>query len=474
MSEGIEAAGHRRLVTRNFMVLSAGELVGRLIGFAAMVYAARALGPDAYGVIGFALAIILYFQISVDGGLELLGPRLVAERGDERGDLLTTIVVGRLIVAAAAAAVLLAFAFPVLPSPEDRVLALYGLTLLGTALSTRWFHIGLDRGASVAASRVLLGLLSLGLVWLWVRGPEDVGRVPVAFAVAELGAAALLFAWLFALGVRPGRFRPRLARRAWRAAGALLASMVLGLLIYNADFILLRVFRGRADVGLYLAAYALISFLGQLGNAARVSLIPTLARVRDRTDVLAEVNASALARVSLVGLPVAAGGFLVGGDLVRALFGPEYGPSAAPLRILIWTILWLLWRSVLEAHLIARDQQRLVLRATAIAAALNVALNLWLIPLYGLVGAASTTLFTEALRLALVGRYARANAYGKVAAGRLWRPAVATGVMSIGLIALPIANAWARVGIGTALFAVAALAVGTVGRDAEGRPVLRI
>ena len=57
-----ETASHRRLVTRNFLVLGSGELIGRLIGFAAMVYAARVLQPETYGVIGFAIAIVLYFQ----------------------------------------------------------------------------------------------------------------------------------------------------------------------------------------------------------------------------------------------------------------------------------------------------------------------------------------------------------------------------------------------------------------------------
>ncbi len=462
------AAPHQRLITRNFVVLSAGELAGRLIGFAAMVWAARALGPEAYGVVGFALAIILYFQAAVDGGLELYGPRLVAAGRSDRGELLTTIVAGRSVIAVLAAGLLALVAFPVFPAPEDRVLALYGATLLGVALGTRWFHVGLERGLPVAVSRIVYGVLTLGLVLVWVRAPEHVTRVPLAYALADLGAAALLAVWLWALGVRPGRFRLSLAKRAWGGAAPLLATVALGLLIYNADFILLRVFRGRAEVGLYLAAYALISFLGQLGNAARVSLIPALARVRARPEVASEINASALARVSLVGLPVAVGGFLVGGDLVRDLFGVAYAGAAAPLRILIWTIAWLLWRSVFESFLIARDAQGLVMRATAAGAALNLALNFVLIPAYGLAGAAVATLLTEAVRLALVIRYAGASGYGPPAWGRLARPAVATALMGGTVWLVPLADAWARVGLGIGVYAAAALALGIVRRGPDG------
>lgn len=474
MSDPVEAASHRRLVTRNFLVMGSGELIGRLIGFAAMVYVARALQPETYGVIGFALAIVLYFQSVVDGGLELYGPRLLAEGRDSVGDLLTTIVASRLAVALMSGLALFVFARLALPSPEAEVLAFYGLTLLGFAVSTRWVHVGLDRGLPVALSRLAYGVLTVILILLWVRGPADASKVPVAYALADLAGAVMLVGWLLAIGVRPGRFRPELARRAWRASAPLLATSALGLLIFNADFILLRVFRGREEVGFYLAAYALITFLGQLGNVARISLIPTLTRVRDQPDVEAEINHSALARVSLVALPVAVGGFLVGADLVRDLYGAEYQSAALPLQILIWTITGLLWRSVLEAFLIARDEQGLVLRATALVAGLNLALNLVFIPRYGLPGAAVTTLASEVVRLALIHRYARRTGYGRIALARLWKPAAATAVMGLVLWLAPLPNPWLRVGIGVLVFVLATLAFRVLKRDSHGRLTLAL
>lgn len=474
MSGPPDFSGHRRLVTRNFIVLGGGELVGRLIGFAAMVYAARALGTEAYGIIGFALAVILYFQSLVDGGLDLLGPRLAAQRPEQIPDLLASIVGSRLLVAALVGLVLAVTAFPLLPSPEDRVLALYGLTLLGFALSTRWLHVGLDRGAPVAASRLLGGALTVGLVLAWVRTPADVGRVPVAYAIAEAIASLVLFGWLLRSGIRPGRVRASLVLPAWRSAGPLLASVLLGLVVYNADFVLLRIFRGRTDVGLYLAAYALISFLGQLGLVARLSLIPTLSRVRDDPEVEADMNATAAARVSLIGLPIAVGGFLVGGDLITSLFGADFAPAGMPLRLLIWTLLLLYWRGVIEAFLIARDQQRYVMRATAAAAVMNVALNLLLIPRYGMTGAAAATVATEAVRLGMIGRFAAATGYRGATFGRLVRPLAATAAMALVVVLFEDGNPWASIGFGIGAFVAAGLAVGLVGRDGSGGWALRV
>lgn len=462
------SARHQRLITQNFVILGGGEIVGRLLGFAAMVYAARALEPEAYGVIGFALAVILYFQSVVDGGLELYGPRLVADEETDTGDLWTTIVVSRLGVALLSGLAVAAFASLALPSPESEVLSFYGLTLVGVALSARWLSVGLDRGLPVAVSKIVFGLLTIGMIVWLVSGPDDVARVPVAFASADLIGALLLSLWLIALGVRPGRFRADLARSAWRASGPLLGTVVLGLLIFNADFILLRVFRGREDVGYYLAAYALISFLGQLGNVARLSLIPTLSRVRGQRDVEAEINASALARVSLVAFPIALGGFLVGPALVLELFGAQYVPAGLPLQVLIWTLVGLLWRGVIEAYLIAQDAQRHVLRATGFAAILNIGLNLALIPPYGMLGAAIATAATEVVRFVLIVWYARRVGYGRLATHRLWRPAAATVAMGALVYVLAGSTVWVQVGAGVAAFALLSVVFGIVRRGSDG------
>src|SRR5262245_23447781 len=53
-------------VARGFLALGAGEAVSRLIAFGATIYAARVLGPAAYGVLGVATAVVLYLNRIAD------------------------------------------------------------------------------------------------------------------------------------------------------------------------------------------------------------------------------------------------------------------------------------------------------------------------------------------------------------------------------------------------------------------------
>ncbi len=49
-----------------------------VLGFVVSVYLARVLGPETYGQVGYALAVLAYFILFTDGGLQVLGTRAVA------------------------------------------------------------------------------------------------------------------------------------------------------------------------------------------------------------------------------------------------------------------------------------------------------------------------------------------------------------------------------------------------------------
>ncbi len=70
-----------RKLAANFVVLSGGEAISKIFTFIAFTYLARVFGPDTFGDIEFALAIALFLNIVVEGGLRLLGAREIAKNG---------------------------------------------------------------------------------------------------------------------------------------------------------------------------------------------------------------------------------------------------------------------------------------------------------------------------------------------------------------------------------------------------------
>jgi O-antigen/teichoic acid export membrane protein len=409
---------------------------------------------------------------AADAGMEQHGPQEVASGEIPLGRLISSMLMGRLMFAIVLGLGLGAASF-FAPRPDAVVLALYGLTLLPAGANARWVHYGLGNGAVVARARIGAELLRVVLVFALVHEPADVIFVPLAQFAGDSFAALWLIRRLARDGVHLEAHLDRAILRAvLRRAAPLLANNMLALAIYNADVIFLRVFRSVVEVGQYLAAYTLINFLGVLGNLATVTLLPDLSRLREAVLERVDLIHTALARVFVAGLPIAVGGFLLAPRLIDFVFGSAYAPAGSVLALLIWTIPLLLARGVYSAVLIAEARHDAVLRASAWAAALNVALNALAIPLFGMVGAAITTLLSEAVRMVVTRNHARQSGLTALHMGRFGRAVFATAAMAAVLAVVPLPLPLA-VGAGVIVYFACLFAAGGLGWE-HGRLTLRV
>lgn len=456
-------ASHGATVARRFLALGAGELAARLLGFAAMVVAARALGAPMYGVIGVATAVTLYLNRIVDWGFELgLGVREVAARPEQTGNLLPTLLLARLGLAVAAIGATALVGLVLLPEPDRSTLLLSTLSLLGTGMGARWALLGLGQHRMAAGATLAAQVLTAVLLLILVHGPGDVAGVPQAQLVGELGLALVVLLALRRRGLplraefTRGVLAPLLPRGA-----ALATSALLGLVIYNVSFLFLRGAQGTAAVGYFSAAVALITFFLNLGTAYSMSLLPSLSGlVSDRPGQVSLFQTAAL-HVTILALPIALGGSLLALPLIAMLYGPGYLPAATPLALLLWTIPICVLRDLPLMVLQAGGRESTVLRVTAWAALLHLVLNGMLVPRWGLIGAASAGLVTEAVRLIL--GYVAVHPQGFGLPGlRRFRPLLAaSALMGLSVFLIP-GGVVGRILGGAAVYLGSLLLLGTV------------
>lgn len=464
-----------KTVGRNFLALGAGEALARLVAFGATVYLARALGPGAYGVIGLALAVVLYFNYLADCGIETLGVREIAADPSRVATLAPAILALRLTVAAVLAVVVAAGGLLLLPQPDGAVLAVYSLTLLGVAANTRWIHLGLEDAGKVAMARIAGECTMVVLVLVLVRSARDLAAVPLAQFAGDMLAMLLLAHWLrrryagFSL-----RWDWQAAAPVFRKAWPLVLHAVLGLMIYNSDLIFLRAFRSAGEVGYYVAAYTLISFLLNLGIAYSQSLLPTLTRLAPERERQQALYQTAMAQVFAASFPVAIGGFLLAPGVIGLVFGPGYAPSVLALQILIWSIPVAFYRNVPQMALISAGHPHLVLRITMVSALLNLALNIILIPDYGMTGAAAATVATELVRTSLALFFAARFGFNFPRPDRLART-LAAGIAMAGILLMirhwPL---WAALGMGPAVYLGVLTATGGIRWRRRALPSLSV
>jgi O-antigen/teichoic acid export membrane protein len=464
-----------QMVARNFLKLGSGEIFTRLITFIATIYVARVLGPESYGIVGFALAVTLYLSWFTDFGIELLAPREIAREPERMRDLAPSLVAARTLIAITCAVCMVVFSMLFLPEPDATVFAVCGLTLLPVGLGIRWVFYGMEKMGSVAIARTLGELLRLALVVLLVTGAADVARVPLAQFVGEMFAALLLLRWARQFGFRlTWRIDWEQIFSVFRRARSLMLTAVLGLVIYNVCLVILRFFRDVEEVGLYLAAYTLISLLANLGHAYSCSLLPTMSRLDLSEGHAQSLYDTGLAHMFAFVLPVAVGGCWFAQSIIELAFGDSYQQSGALLQVLIWCVPFLLTWGVLRSALIVRGHEDQIFRITAFTALLTIILNLVAVPVWGMLGAAVTAVIVEATRMLLGYRYVRNAGYHGTGLHRFWRSIVATTAMLAALYLLPTDNLWFGLITGIVVFILVLFLTGGLRLQRNGLPQLTI
>jgi O-antigen/teichoic acid export membrane protein len=446
----------------------AAQVVAAALGIATLLVVSRLLGPTALGEWRFAVAVTGYLLVVSDAGLSSLAIREIARERTLTPQLGLPVVV----VQAAVAGVLYA-------------LLIAGLLLSGMS----------GRGFAVVA---LLGLsafvhaLGIGHVFQAYERMSTIALVSVAAAVtvATVGLAALAvtrqLVWLavvpVVVGVVTNVVLLRIGRRSFelpfelptpQAAIALLRSgapfLVAGIamqLIFSADAIMIEIFRGVHELGIYAAGYAIPAQLLLVTGPLMAAVYPRLAS--HGTAGSATLTAAIAGVLSFLVLPLALGGVAVSDQLVAALYGTAFHRSGLVLAIAMSLPALGAFNSVLGLALAARGRQQTVMRVALLTAGFNVAANLALLPTVGIVGAAVAVAASEGLTAV---SFSAADRGVAAAAAREFAPNLLRAVGATGAVVAARALWSTPLGVNVGVGAVVYVALAVTLPSAGGRRV---
>jgi O-antigen/teichoic acid export membrane protein len=178
-------------------------------------------------------------------------------------------------------------------------------------------------------------------------------------------------------------------------------NVIASLVIALTDLFLLGVFTDASTVGTYRACMQIVLVFGLPMNALRAATAPvyTVLIAEERQAALQTTYAAAVRLATLMAVPLLVLIVTNGGDLLGVM-GPAFIIGASALLVLACGQAVESAFSASHVVLMIGSRQRLEAVNMAVAAGLNLVLNLLLIPSYGLLGAAlSTTTSLSALAL---------------------------------------------------------------------------
>jgi O-antigen/teichoic acid export membrane protein len=408
-------------LARGASITLATRALALLIGIASSVILARALGPAGRGEYALIVLIPALLQFVGGFGLEPSVTYLVAKRKDEARAIAFTLVIaslalGLLLIGVYAAVSALPAYLRYLqtaavdPSLVWIVIAILPVTLAAQSLVAA--ILGLERYRTYNLATLITPAANLALLLALVVALRF-GVAGAVIASATAGVLGLASAAVLLLRVSSGRafYLPTVVRE-WLSYGLRAhAANVAWFLHYRADMFLVGYLAGPAALGFYATAVGLGEKLYMPPSAIGTVLLPRVAAAGP--EVARNVTPAATRHTLWLTLCLGALLAIVAWPLVYALYGSEFLPSVAPLWLLLPGVLSLAVGRVLSADLNGRGLPGSVALANGSMAVLNIALNLWWIPIWGAAGAAAATSVSYTAAVLLLGRrYRRESGAG--------------------------------------------------------------
>jgi O-antigen/teichoic acid export membrane protein len=434
-----ERVGARAAV--NTTLRATAEILGKLVSLVLFAAIAREGGQAGLGAFVLAFAYGQIVLVPVDFGLDRQLTRRVAETPEAAARMWVDVIA----LKAALLVPILGLGIAILPllgyhgqTPTIVLALLPGLAFDSLARSAFSVLMGFERAGPIAigtftqrATGAGLGILALSLGY----------GVPVAAAAYSVGAAlgfgvtVLLLGHLVPLrgtgGAQPAKWR-----RLLRTSTPFGFQEVFSVLLFRLDAVLLSFLASGAAIGRYGAAYRLFEgtlFIGYSLASAFSAMYTYLGK--DSVPTIGAAFGRSLKSALAILVPCAVGLALLARPILSAIFGDDFAAAAPTLRLLAVVVVLVALVTLSASLVVARSDAAAAARLTGSMVALNVVLNVVLIPLLDERGAALALVVTEValllalLRIAkpLVGHLDwRATATGPLAAG-----AVMAAVMAI-------------------------------------------
>lgn len=374
------------------------RFIGLGIGAVAQIYATRQLGPEKLGISGMALATVAQGSILVTLGANTLLVREYkeAQTEEQRTKLISAAFTLRTIITAGLGLVLLA-ALPWLwPYPEYLLATACVLPLIFFENNQALWVLQAKERVHLQFCASLAGtLVSAILIFAFIRPLSPTGSdmlVAVAGAVVVFGLS-----WCFAHRTLPG------LKLDWDAIGKLAGGtkwlFLSAIVTYGYtrfDQPMVGWFRSGEEMGVYRSAWQITNALQPFLTIASLLLYPKLISWKMVSPIFLWQQQR---RISI---PFA-GSFIIASSLIWIaippaypyIYGDAFAAAAIPCAILLTARLVAVVNVVYGYGLWAMGKDKLMLSLMTLCAVASISANLWVIPNYGIIGAALINLFSE-------------------------------------------------------------------------------
>lgn len=361
------------------------------------IYIARYLGPEQFGLLSYAIAIVAIFMAISRLGMESILVRELVNHPEEKRQYMGTAFSLMLIAAILGVGLIAGIVGLIESDPQTKLYILIisiGLIFQTFLVIDYGFQAQVKAKYSSVAKSIALILGAVIKIFL-VIFQADLLLFVFSYAFDYVLIAILLLAmhlkkrqpsFLFVFNVQ-------LIKPLLKSAWPMVMSAVAIILYMRIDQIMIKNMLDSEQLGLYAAMTRIYEGWIMIPVILSVSLLPAIVKSKSLSQTEYEKRMTLL--FSLVfWISIAAAGItaLFSEVIIKLTFGLEYMPASSVFVIIMWSASFAALGSVSLRYLVAENMEKKIVIRTVVALIVNVLLNLILIPVYGIEGAAIATL----------------------------------------------------------------------------------
>lgn len=365
-------------------------------------WVARYLGPDQLGILSYSQSLIALFLALSTLGLNGILVRELVNRPEKKNVLLGT----SLILQTCGSIFLMLLLVYFVYSFEENELTRKIIIILGSATFFDSFTVISLYFQSTVESKFTVRInIAVLLISAFVKILLILSKAPLIFFVFLILAESILttigLIWLYTnkgLTLFKWSFSKKIAKKLLKDSWPLILSGIIVSIYMKVDQIMIKEMMNTAYVGQYSAAVRLSEAWYFIPSVISTSLFPAIVNAKKRSEELYYERLQRLYDLmTLFSISIALPMTFLSGWLINILYGEAYFLSGDVLSLHIWAGVFVFLGVSREGWILSENLQRYTMVYLGLGMICNIILNLFLIPSYGIIGAAAATLIAQAV-----------------------------------------------------------------------------
>ena len=394
----------RKQLLKDSATYLGGSIIVQILSFIGMIFLMRFLPVSEYGKYTYIIEFISIFAFFSDGGFT---QHIIKESSQNPGSvdkIYARAQSAQLLISGLMLTLILCISYPTNSIQDFYYLFVFGLSVVISAYFAPMLAILVASGRKdlIFYKDVSLSLIRIFFILLGIYLKASFSYF---IYLGFINAIVLLILFLYIR--RQGEFKrilnfkPAVAESiGFIRHGILFTILMAANVIYNKiDIIMLEKMIGSTEVGYYSGATRFIYPFMFISGAFMTAIFPKLAKHSEEKDKFKSIQNLALYYLGGIGVILSTSLYL-GSDLIFQLFfSDKYDASIPVFKILVWYLAIVFIYGPISNSLVAKNKVVFLVYLNLIMIVLNVAMNFFLIPVYGAKGAAMATIICEVLIL---------------------------------------------------------------------------